>query len=92
MNSEYIFEKLGKPCGTVLDEFHKAILMYLSIDSVKDKLKIYLNDNLEVREKSYGLFKSKLMTPMEDYCASEPSINNYINETRKKISNTKKGL
>lgn len=39
--SEYIFEKLGKPCGTVLNEAHKAILMYLSIDSVKDELKIY---------------------------------------------------
>jgi len=39
--SEYIFENLGKPCGTVLNDSHKAILMYLSIESVKDKLKIY---------------------------------------------------
>lgn len=39
--SEYTFEKLGKPCGTVLNDAHKAILMYLSIDSVKNELKIY---------------------------------------------------
>ncbi|MBR1779373.1 MAG: exodeoxyribonuclease V subunit gamma [Clostridia bacterium] len=39
--SEYIFKKAGKPCGKVLSDSHKAILMNIAIDSVKDKLKIY---------------------------------------------------
>lgn len=39
--SDYIFEKLRKPCVTLLSDSNKAILMYLAIESVKEKLKIY---------------------------------------------------
>lgn len=51
--------------------------------NIKKKLEEYLYENLETKEKSFGLFKSKRLYNMtEEYCASESSINNYINENK----------
>ena len=50
--------------------------------NIKNKLEKYLNENLEVVEKSTRFFKAKLLEPLEGYCASESSINNYIKDNK----------
>ena len=51
--------------------------------NIKKKLETYLYENLETKEKSFGLYKSKRLYNMtEEYCTSESNINNYINENK----------
>ena len=48
--------------------------------NIKNKLEKYLNEYLEVVEKSSRFIKTKLVEPLEGCCASESCINNYIKD------------